>query len=188
VDTVGKLDEDNADVVDHGEKHLADVFRLARLGSHDVETTDFGDTLDEPGDFVAKAFLEAGERELGVFNDVVEERGGERGGVEAHVREDVGDFKKMGDIGIARTTKLVAVAFGCDVEGPSDEPRIIRGTVGAELGEEFLEASIDLPLGAVAVKIQGNVGWRRHALVYDGSGRGERGRTSRDSARGRCKG
>jgi hypothetical protein len=59
VDAIGKLDEDHADVVDHGEKHLADVFRLASLRSHDVETTDLGDALDEAGDFVAEALLEA---------------------------------------------------------------------------------------------------------------------------------
>jgi hypothetical protein len=175
VDAVSKLDEDHADVVDHGEKHLADVLCLARLGSHDIETADLGDALDEAGDFVAKAFLETGKGKFGVFDDVVKECGGERGGVKTHVGEDVGDFEKMSDVRIAGTAELVAVAFSGDVESAADQPGIIRGAIGAELGEEFLKASVDLPLGAVAVEIEGYVGWRRHALVYDGSGRGERG-------------
>ena len=70
---------------------------------------------------------------------------------------------------------MVSVAFGSDVKGPADEPGIIRGAIGAELGEELLKASVDLPLGAIAIEIQGYVGWRRHALVYDGRGWGERG-------------
>jgi hypothetical protein len=168
VDAVSKLDEDHADVVDHGEKHLADVFRLARLGSHDVETANLGDALNEAGDFVTEAFLEAGEGKFGVFDDVVEQRGGESGGVETHVGEDVGDFEKVSDVGIAGTAELVAVAFSGYVEGAADQPRIIGGAIGAQLGEELLEASVDLPLGAVAVEIEGYVGWRRHALVYDG--------------------
>jgi hypothetical protein len=68
------------------------------------------------------------------------------------------------------------VAFSSNVKSAPDEPRIIRWAIGAELGQELLKASVDLPLGAVAVEIQGYVGWRRHTLVYDGRGRGERGR------------
>jgi hypothetical protein len=175
VDAIGKLNEDHADIVDHGKKHLADVFRLARLGSHDVETTDLSDTLDEAGDFVAKALLETGEGKFSVFDDVVEQRSGESGGVEAHVSEDVSDFEKVGDVGVAGTAELVAVAFGGDVKSAADQPGIIRGAIDAELGQELLKTSVDLPLGAVAVEIQGYVGWRRHALVYDGRGRGGRG-------------
>ncbi len=118
---------------------------------------------------------EAREREFGVFDDVVEERSGQSGGVEAHIGEDVGHFEKVGDVGIAGAAELVAVAFRGNVKSAPDEPRIIRGAVGAKLGQELLKAGVDLPLGAVAVEIQGYVGWRRHTLVYDGRGRVERG-------------
>jgi hypothetical protein len=116
----------------------------------------------------------------------MEERCGQSGGVEAHVSEDVRYFEKVGDVGVAGTAELVSMAFGSDVKGPADEPGIIRGAIGAELGEELLKASVDLPLGAVAIEIQGYVGWRRHALVYDGRGWGERGggaRVARGPAR-----
>jgi hypothetical protein len=37
----------------------------------------------------------------------------------------------------------------------------------AELGEEFLQAGVELALGAIAVEAEGNVTRRRHSLVYD---------------------
>ena len=180
VDAVGKLDEDDADVVDHGEKHFADVFRLARfrapcmLRRPILVTPSTRRATSSPNRSWRRE-----SRKFGVFDDVVEKCGGESGGIQTHVREDVGDFEKVSDVGIAGTAELVAVAFGGDIKGAADQPGIIGRTIGAELGQELLEASVDQPLGAVAVEVEGYVGWRRHALVYDGRRRGERGRGRR---------
>src|SRR5271166_1066744 len=109
----------------------------------------------------------------------MKQRGGQSGGVEAHVGEDMGDLEEMGDVGVAGTAELVAVALCGNVEGTTDEPGIIRRAIGAELSQELLEASISLSFGAVAVEVQGQIGWRRHALVYDGKRRGERAQGQR---------
>ena len=45
------------------------------------------------GDLRPEALFDAGDGIFGVFDGIVENRGGERGGIEAHVREDVGDFE-----------------------------------------------------------------------------------------------
>ena len=101
VQPVGQLDQHDANVVDHGQNHLADVFGLARFRGHHVEAADFGDAFDQPGGFFAKAFLNARNGKFRVFDDVVKKSGGKRGGVHAHVGEDVRDFQQMGEIGIA---------------------------------------------------------------------------------------
>ena len=67
----------------------------------------------------------------------------------------MGDFEKVGNIGIAGTAELVTVAFGSDIKGAADQPGMIGGAIGTELGQGLLEASVDLPLGAVAVEIEG---------------------------------
>jgi hypothetical protein len=91
----------------------------------------------------------------------------------------VGYFKKVSNVGIARTPELIAVALGSDVVGTAYEPGIIGGTVAAQFFEEFFQAGVNLALGAIAVEIQRQIGRRRHALVYDGQGprikRGARG-------------
>ncbi len=50
VEPVGQLDENDADVVHHGEQHFADVFGLARFRRHHVQAADFRYPLDEMGD------------------------------------------------------------------------------------------------------------------------------------------
>ncbi len=173
------LIEDDADVMHHGQKHLADVFRLARFRRHDVETADFCNAFDQSRDFFTKSFFKARKREFGVLDDVMKQRGGQGGSVKTHIGKDVGDFQQMSDVRVARSAELVAVALCGNVKGAANKPGIVGGAIGAELDQELLKASVDLPLGAVAIEVQGYIGWRRHALVYDGSGRGQRGGAGR---------
>ena len=50
VQPVGELHHNDANVVDHGQQHLADVFGLARFGSQQVQPADFRDAFDQAGD------------------------------------------------------------------------------------------------------------------------------------------
>ncbi len=59
VQTVGELDQHDANIIDHGQKHLADVFGLARLGSHHVQPANFGDAFHQPRNFNTEALLDA---------------------------------------------------------------------------------------------------------------------------------
>jgi len=106
----------------------------------------------------------------------VKERGRESGGVEAHVREDVGDFEEVRKIGIAGRAKLVAMTLSSDFVGAANNPRIFGRTIEAELGEELFEAGIELALEAVAVELQRNIAGRRHKEVYAGTERRARRR------------
>ena len=166
VEAVGELDQHDANVVDHCQHHLADGFGLARFGRHHFEAADFCDAFDEMSDFVAEAFGDARDGKLGVFDDVVEEGGGQRRGVEAEVGEDMGDLEQVHEVRLAGFTELFTVALGGNVVGTADHPGVFGGSILAKLGEEFLKAGIELALGAIAVEAEGNVARRRHGLVY----------------------
>ena len=153
VQAVGEFDQHDAHVVHHGQNHLADVFGLARFGRHHVQAADFGDAFDEMRDFGAEALVDARDGKLGVFDDVVQQRGGKRRGVEPHVREDVRNFQQMREVRLAGTAELLAMALGGDFIGAADQPGVFRWAIFAELVEEFLEAGVELALGAVAVEI-----------------------------------
>src|SRR5882762_10128222 len=151
-------------------------FTLARFGRHHFEAADFGYALDEMGDVGSEALFDAGDGILGVFDGVMENRGGQRGGVEPHVREDVRDFEEVGEIGIAGAAELVMVPLGGDFVSAAEHPGIFGRAVLAELFEQFLETSVELASGAVAVEGQGDFVRRRHGLVYARKGAsGERG-------------
>src|SRR5713226_8584810 len=170
VQAIGELDEYHANVVHHGQQHFADAFGLTGFRGHDIEASNLGDARDEASDLGAKALLNAGDGELGVFDDVVKQGGGEGGGVESHVGKDVGHFEQMREVGIAGTAELIAMAFSGDLIGAANDPRVFGGAVVAELGEEFVKAGVELALGAVAMEIQGQIAGRRHGPVYDGTG------------------
>ncbi len=93
VQAVGEFDHHDANVVDHRQQHFADVLRLARLGRGHIDAADFGDAFDEAGDVRPKSLLNARDRIFGVLDGVVQKRGRQRGGVHAHVGEDVGNFQ-----------------------------------------------------------------------------------------------
>src|SRR6266849_868180 len=77
----------------------------------------------------------------------------------------------MGEVRVTGGANLVAVPFGGDFVGAADKPGIFRRAILAELGKEFLEAGVELALGAVAMEVQRNVASRRHILVYARRGR-----------------
>jgi hypothetical protein len=60
------------------------------------------------------------------------------------------------------------VAFGGNFIGAPNHPGIFGGTILAQLREQLLKARVELPFGAVAVKMQRQiVGRRRHNLLDD---------------------
>ncbi len=105
VQAIRKLHQNNANIIDHGQKHFANAFSLAGLGSHDVEPADFGDTFHQARDFDTEAFFNARNRILSVFDGIMQKSGSQRDGIETHIREDMGDFQEMREIRIARTAE-----------------------------------------------------------------------------------
>ena len=166
VQAVSQFHEHHTNIVDHGQEHLANVFRLPVFRGDHVEAADLGDASDQQGNFGTEAFLNARNRELRVFDDVMEERGGQRGGIHAHVGEDVRDLQEMAEIRVAGTADLVAVAFRGDFVGAANHPGIFGGAILAQLGEEFIEAGVELADVAVAMEVQRKVAGGRHETVY----------------------
>jgi hypothetical protein len=59
VQAISELDHHDADVVDHGQDHLAHIFGLARFRSGHAKPADFSDAFNQTGGFFTKAFLNA---------------------------------------------------------------------------------------------------------------------------------
>ena len=88
---VGQLDQDDADVVDHSQEHLAQVFGLDRAlagglvavaGPRDL--TQLRHTVDQEGDPIAELRPHGIEADRAVLDDVVQKRGNDRLGVDGH--------------------------------------------------------------------------------------------------------
>ena len=88
-----------------------------------------GDAVDELGDLGAEPLLDVGQAVLGVLGDVVEERGLDRGRVEAELGEDLGRRDRVGDVRLAGGALLALVGGDGEVERAVD--RLEVGARGA---------------------------------------------------------
>ena len=161
--TVGELHHHHANIVDHGEQHLADVFGLAIFRSEQIELADFGDAFDQAGNIRAELLRNFLDGLFGVFDDVVEDRGAERGDVELHVREQVGDFDGMRQVGLAGKARLRLVLLGGEIVGAAQKVEIVAGTVLAHLVEQFAETHVN---GAPRRDADRRFAGRVHCYVY----------------------
>ena len=96
VQAVGELDEQHADVARDGDQQLAEVLRLLGLLGDEVEPLDLGQAVDEGADLRAEHLVDLGARDVGVLDDVVQQRRRDGGVVELQLGEDRRDFERDG--------------------------------------------------------------------------------------------
>ncbi len=149
VEAVGQLDQDDPDVLGHGQEHLSDVLGLLLLVAVGAEPRQLRDAVDELGDLAAEALLDVGQAVFGVLGDVVQERGLDRDRVDAELGHDLGRGDRVRDVGLTRRTALAGVRLDGQVEGGIDRRevrgRVVRGDRRVEGRAQGLE--VDLAAG-----------------------------------------
>ena len=109
VQTVGELDQKHASVVGDGEQELAKILGLLGVPGDEVELAEFGQAVDQPADLFAERPVDLLARDRRVFDRVMQHRRRDRRIVDLELRQDGGDFERMGEIEIARGALLAAV-------------------------------------------------------------------------------
>ena len=100
MEAIGELHQDDPDVVDHRQQHLAEVLGLPLLAGRKGDGADLGDPLDDVRHFGAEMLLNLLDAGESVFNDVMEQAGGDGHRVEAHLREHAGHLQWMHQVGL----------------------------------------------------------------------------------------
>jgi hypothetical protein len=108
---VGQLHNNDADVVHHREQHLADALGLAFLARIEMQFAQLGDAVHAARHFFAESLPNLIDRDLGVFNDVVQQAGFEADHVHLHVGQDQRDIQRMDQVRLARFTNLVLMGI-----------------------------------------------------------------------------
>ena len=72
VQPIGQLDQDDPEVLGHGQHHLAQVLGLGLGLVLEVDLGEFGDAVNAAGDVVAELFPQVFHRDIGILDDVVE--------------------------------------------------------------------------------------------------------------------
>ena len=160
VQPVGQLDEDHPDVLGHGDDHLADVLGLLFLDRAEGHLRQLGDAVDEQGHLVAELLAHRLDGQLGVFDHVVQQRGGDGGAVEPQVGADVGRAHGMVDVGLAAGPQLVLMLRRGHVEGAHDQIAVETGIVLLDLGEKAARAAPRWTELSAGYATAGRLPWR----------------------------
>ena len=115
VQAIGQLDQHHADVVHHGQDHLAHVLGLRLFRRREVDLADLGDAFNDVRDLLAEFGLDLVDRDRRVFHHVVQQAGGDGSGVQAHLRENRRYLQRMRQVRLARLARRCL----CDVRGKS---------------------------------------------------------------------
>ncbi len=143
VQAVSQLDEDDANIGDHGQKHFADVFRLAVFAVGELDLIDLGDTFDDVGHLVAEIGLDLLAGGRGVFNGVVQQAGSDGGSVEFHLGQHFRHFERVDDVRLTGRAHLAFVMLDAEFPCFADKPNVFSGSIDLNEAEEGCEAAID---------------------------------------------
>ena len=139
VQTVGKLDEDDADVFGHGKKHLAQVLDAFLFAVFKVNIDKLCKPVDQLANLVAEHFADrlAVGFVLAVLERVVQKGGAHRVGVQLQLRDDDGDGYGVRDIFLTRAAKLPFVQRMRIIISFFDLIKIVLGADGDQLFIQF---------------------------------------------------
>ena len=140
VQAVGQFDEHDADVVHHGQHHLAHVLGLRLFRRGEVDLADLGDALDDVRDLLAELGLDLVDGDRGVFDRIVQQSGGDGRGVELHLGQDGRDLQRMRQVRLAGLARLPLVMLLGKLVGLFDGREIVGGAVGANLAQQIAKA------------------------------------------------
>ncbi len=125
VEPIRELDEEHADIGRNRDQKLAEILGLLSPLRNEVEAFDLGQAVDETADFGAEHLIDFGARRVGILDHVVQQCRRDRRVVEFQIGEDRRDFERMGKIGRARRTLLIAVRLH-RVDVSAIEERLVR--------------------------------------------------------------
>ena len=139
VQPVGELHQDDPDVVDHRQQHLAEALGLALLARGELQRRQLGDAFDDVRHLLAEQLPHLLDGVRRVLDDVVEQPGRNRDDIEPHVGQDVGDLERVHEIGLPGSTHLPLVLVGREHVGPPEQLGVGVRIGRAHLLEEVFE-------------------------------------------------
>ena len=146
VQAVGQLDDDDADVLGHGEEHLAQVERLLLGQARHGDVRELRHAVNQLGDLGPKELGELIERGIGVFDGVMEKARAQHVNVGVEVlRQDDGDFHRVVDVRLARLALLVAMVGARKLIGALNLLHLVGAQVGSGAFAQHGEV-VQLPL------------------------------------------
>ena len=133
VEAVGELDQDHAHVLRHRHDHLAVVLGLRLLAALELDPRQLRDALDELRDLVAELRAHLLDVDVGVLDDVVQQRGRDRLLVEAELGADLRRAPRVVDEVLARAALLALVRVAAKANARCEQVAVDVRVVGRDV-------------------------------------------------------
>jgi len=133
VHAVGELHHDHPNVAHHRQQHLAEALGLSFLAILELNVIQLADAVHEFGHHLAEGRCDFGLGRGRILDDVVQDRGHQRVGVQVQIGEDVGDRHGVGDIGLAGDPLLALMLGGAELIGVTHPLDLHGRQIGFEL-------------------------------------------------------
>ena len=102
-----------------------------------------GDAFDDVRNLLVEPPGDLGAGDVGVFDCVVQQAGGDGGRIHLEVGEDLADLQRMDDVGLARGAALSLMLLDAEGPGAADEVEVVVGTIVVHGLQQMLEAHVD---------------------------------------------
>lgn len=144
VESICELNDDDSNVCDHREQHLADVLSLMIFAVCEFDFVQLGDTFDDMSDLLPEPVSNLLSGNIGVLNGVVQKTSCDRRRIHLQIGEYLGDLKRMNDVGFAGGAELALMLFLTESPRSADEIEVIVGPIRTYGSENMLETSAEI--------------------------------------------
>ena len=148
VQTVGELDQDDAQILRHAHEHFAEGFGLLLFARLALQKRYFRHGFHEEGHFFAELGADFGDAVQGIFRHIVQQACDDGHGIHVEIRQQLRNLERMLGVGHARMTELVLVRENREVDGLAQQRGVgLRMTLQHVGDEVFLgpvQAALDL--------------------------------------------
>ena len=141
------FDEDDADVLDHRQHHLAEALGLRFGVAAELNLVEFADAVHEQRDFAAELLFDFVQRSRRILDRIVQNRRGYRLRVQVHLGELLRDRDGMRYVGFAGLARLPEVRLRAEFVGGRDFPELFFRQIGLQRLDESPHAVV-APVGA----------------------------------------
>ena len=140
METVAKLDEDHADILGHGQKHLTDILHLRFFLILDIDILQFGQSVHQKRHIVTEPTAQNAQVGLiGAILHRIVQKGGTNGiRIQSQRSNDLRYRDRMGNIRITAVAELPFVQFGGVLIRRLDFFQIIVFPAGFQHGKQFI--------------------------------------------------
>ncbi len=145
VETIGELDEDDANIARHRQQHFAKALRLVFLAVGELQFVELGQPIHQIGHGAAEMLDEFGLGDALVFCGVVKQRGHDGLGVELPVGAELGNRHGMRNVGLAAGAVLPEMRRIGEAVSLADSLQIGFGEVGLKFVEQTGQTHADVP-------------------------------------------